>query len=492
MRTLTLLCSLLAALPAAMAELPSPTLEPLVRAVDLNQGETAEVTLCNDRTVEVTLLECESTRDPIRNAVRLARVRVRVEGEEVWLDAANYRLPVTVGEVQIDCPVTKAYVANSRSNAWGLQKDARLRLWPADSPLLRPGTFVYPVKQRWFASATQMGNEPCYVDAAERPSVRNIYYHYGLDFGGAEGLVEVVAATDGLVVSRGTDRLPGYADTPVNPRYDVVYVRDDRGWFYRYSHLYSIDDSVELGERIEMGQPIGILGKEGGSGGWSHLHFDIACRQPSGDWGSQDAYAFAWEAYQRQYEPELIAVARPHHVATIGQTVALDGSRSWTAAERITDFRWTLSDGSEAEGARIERSYNEPGYYSEILHATDSAGNEDYDFAIVHVFDPEQLDRFPPTIHLVYFPTFDIHVGDEVTFKVRTFATTDGHETIDFGDGSPPVEAQSDGNAEVHAPDGYAVVKHVFTEPGDYVVTAQRSDRYGHTATAHVHVTVKE
>jgi murein DD-endopeptidase MepM/ murein hydrolase activator NlpD len=99
--------------------------------------------------------------------------------------------------------------------------------------------------------------------------------------GGAEGFVDVVAATDGLVVSIGTERLPGYDGTPVAPRYDVVYLLDDRGWFYRYSHLKSIATNVKLGQRLKMGDAIGILGKEGGSGGWSHLHFDLSGRQPS-------------------------------------------------------------------------------------------------------------------------------------------------------------------------------------------------------------------
>ena len=85
----------------------------------------------------------------------------------------------------------------------------------------------------------------------------------------------------GLVVSAADKTLPGYQDTPVAPRYDVVYIVDDRGWYYRYSHMQSIDDNVKLGERIAMGSPLGILGKEGGSGGWSHLHFDISAVQPS-------------------------------------------------------------------------------------------------------------------------------------------------------------------------------------------------------------------
>jgi len=47
-------------------------------------------------------------------------------------------------------------------------KDARLRLWPTGAPWAAAGTFAYPVKQRWFAGPTQMGNEPSFVDGGER------------------------------------------------------------------------------------------------------------------------------------------------------------------------------------------------------------------------------------------------------------------------------------------------------------------------------------
>src|SRR5204863_4020440 len=103
----------------------------------------------------------------------------------------------------------------------------------------------------WFASATQMANEPVHVDGGASPLVKNIYYHYGLDLGGAEELVEVIAATDGLVVSAGKVILPGYEDTPAKPRYDVVYLLDERGWFYRYSHLHTIAPAVKPGARVK-------------------------------------------------------------------------------------------------------------------------------------------------------------------------------------------------------------------------------------------------
>src|SRR5262249_34004087 len=274
-------------------------------------------------------------------------VTVEVAGQKVTLVSANYRLPVTVAGVQIDCPVTKGYRQdNARGvagdNPWGLDKDARLRLWPAGSPWINPGTFVYPAKQRWFASATQMANEPVHVDGGENPLVRRIYYHYGLDLGGAEGLVEILAATDGLVVSSGKAILPGYEKTPVKPRYDVIYLLDARGWYYRYSHLHTISPAVRPGQRVKMGQRLGLLGKEGGSGGWSHLHFDISARQPSGKWGIVEGYAFLWESYLAQHRPKLLAVARPHHFAAVGDKVVLDGSLSWSAAGKIASYAWTF------------------------------------------------------------------------------------------------------------------------------------------------------
>ena len=122
----------------------------------------------------------------------------------------------------------------------------------------------------------------------------------------------------------------------------------------------------------------------------------------------------------------------------------------------------------------------------------DKDGRVDYDFAVVQVVDRDAPDRLPPTIHAVYWPTLGIKAGDEVTFKVRSFriARDDGHERWNFGDGSPPVEVQSDGNAVVHAKDGYAVTTHRYTKPGHYLVSVRRANHRGETATARLHVRV--
>ena len=484
---------------AARAAEPSSeraAVDPLLRAIDLNVGESADVTLSDGKTVTVKLLDLKEHRGEIRNAVRRAVVTVEVDSKRVELTCATYHLPKTVGRVQIDCPVTRGYAAglDRRLNVWALDKAVRLRLWPAGSPWVRPGTFAYPVNQRWFASDTQMGNDPCYVNACDVPGRKKVYYHYGLDFGGAEGLVDVLAATDGVVISRGGKTVAGKHPPQVKGRRDVVCLRDDRGWYYRYSHMMRIEESVKLGARVTMGRKIGTLGKEGGSGGWSHLHFDVVAPQPSGRYGIDDAYAFAFGAYRRQNAPKLIAVARPHLVAWAGMPVTLDARRSWHArgAEHIRSYEWRFTDGHGAAGATVKHTYAKPGHYTEILKVTDDAGRVDYDFAVVQVFDKARPLPVPPAIHAACWPTRGIGVGDEVTFKVRTFGVkpTEGRETWDFGDQSTAVHTQSDGNARMLAKDGYAVTTHRYAKPGRYIVTVSRTNNRGQTATGRLHVAV--
>jgi hypothetical protein len=448
-------------------------------AVDLELGEEQNVELTDGGTATVKLLALNETRDDVHDAVRRAVATVEVNGTPAELISGNYQLPVTVGGVQIDCPVTGGYVPNSRRNAWAMESDARLRLWPAGSPWITPGTFVYPIRQRWFASQTQMGNEPVFVDGPEKPERKDIYYHEGLDFGGAEGMAESVATGDALVVSLGGEMLPGYEETPAQSRYDVVYLLDRRGWYHRHSHLKSIDPALKLGETVRMGQVVGLLGKEGASGGWSHLHYGISCPQPSGRFGAAYGYPFVWQAYRAEHSPKLIAVARPHHFIWAGDSVTLDASKSWSAEGLPLRFEWTLTDGSTATGAKVQHAYPRPGIYCETVKVTDSAGRTEYDFAVVQAANRDDPAQGPSGIHAAYAPSLGLHAGQELTLKVRSFRTQHGEEVWDFDDGSPTVAVRSDGNKEYHNPDGYAVTTHSFAEPGDYLVSVRRTNEHG-------------
>ena len=465
-----------------------PSAEVLHRTLDLSVGETQETSLPDGSSVRVKVVDLKETLDDVNQAVRRADVTVEVNGRAATLVSGTYHLPSTVAGIQIDCPITKGYLVKARKNVWGLVKDVRLRLWPAGSPWIEPGSFLYPARQRWFASYTHMGNEPVYVDGGDLPAKKDIYYHYGLDIGGSEGLVDVIAATDGLVVSSGNDVLQGHEkDTPVDKRYDVIYLLDARGWYYRYSHLKFIEAAVRPGVRVALGQKLGVVGKEGGSGGWSHLHFDITRRQPSGLWGIEEGYAFLWQSYQRDHPAELVAVARPHALLWAGQTAVLDGSSSFG---RDLRYEWTFTDGGGATGARQTRVYDKPGTYCEILKVTDGAGRIDYDFAVVHVHDKSRPDQPPPTIHATYAPTFGIRRGDPVVFKVRTFRAKEGGETWDFGDGTAPVTVKSDANAVMHAPNGYAEAIHKYDKPGHYLVKVEHVAPDGTKAVARLQVRV--
>src|SRR5213594_1812469 len=212
----TLICLFLPALKAADS---APARTAIIRAVDLDVNEAQEVELANGAKARVKLVRLEEKRDALRDAVREARVHIALNGQSLVLTSATYHLPVTFGGVQVDCPITKGHVANSsEGNAWGLLKDARIRFWPAGSHWIEPGTFVYPLKQKWFASHTQMANEPSFVDGGEDPGNKKIYYHYGLDSGGAEGMVDVIAAAACRVISSGKEILTGYDDSPAKPR----------------------------------------------------------------------------------------------------------------------------------------------------------------------------------------------------------------------------------------------------------------------------------
>jgi hypothetical protein len=477
---------------------------PLRSVVDLNTGDSVAVKLSDGTLASLRLLSTDFGTDPFRNAVRSATATVSINGRRVVLESANYSLPVSVGGVRLDCPVTSAMYHNTNDDRWGLEADARIRLWPADGPLTRPGSFGYPVEQRLLANDTQMSNEPCYANGCEIPTDEDIYYHSGLDFGGTEGMVSVLAATDGLIVSVGDSVLDAHkTDTPVAPRYDVVYVFDSRGWYFRYSHLNAIDQALVPGDSIRLGQSVGLLGKEGGSGGWSHLHFEARARQPSGKWGTEESYAYVTEAYRNKYDPALVAVARPHLVASPGKNVRLDGSRSWSGQGELK-YEWLFTDGTTTEGETITRQYGNPGTYYEGLKVTDSSGRVDYDFCVVQILDRGRPELVVPMLHVNFHPSLSIQPGDVITFKARSFNALPGEESWDFGDGAVGAVTHSvpcwgsesivpeGAKNDMLTSEGYDSVTHSYDQPGHYLVTVTRNTEQGLPVIARVHVAVGE
>lgn len=468
--------------------------DPIRVISELNIGEVQDVKLTNGEVISLSLIEIKEIRDSVNDAIREAFVKVSIDGDEFILSACNYNLPFTCGKVQIDCPVIKGYLNNSNEDDWKLLKDARFRLWPMNSPYLGKGTFIYPVRQEWLASMSQTANEPVYVDWGEKPANKAIYYHSGHDIGGAEGMDEIVSSTDGLVLSSNNELLEGYDSVPVYVHPDAVSVLDHRGWLLEYVHLDSTDPAIKPGVKVKMGQRIGYIGKQGSSGGWVHLHFEIRTKEClSGEWIIEDAYPYAWESYVRQYKPQLIAVARPHNLVWTGQEATLDGRKSKSFEGEIISYEWTFTDGTGAEGAVQKRRYDKAGEYSEILKITDSKGNVDYDFAVVQVFDKSDPENLIPTIQAAYHPTLNIKPGDPVTFLVRTFNTDVDNEVWDFGDGSPKTTVRSETVDRKASTKGkFAETVHSYLKPGHFIVRVERINENGYNAITHLHVAVSD
>jgi len=470
---------------------------------DLSIGESAEVRLGDGTSRRITLLSVEEPRCKVRGVIRFPRVAVDVDGEKADIPAALYHMPQVVKGMRIACSVTRGVVeeVSRHRNVYALDKDARIRCWNADGPLFDTTPLLYPAKQRWFASMTQMANERCFVNACELPLLKPdgyVYYHYGLDIGGHDRAVPIVAVRGGRVVVRGDECVPEYNDEGGNTRYDRVVVRDETGWHYLYSHLDMIAPGIKLGGSIEAGEPIGVLGKEGASGGWSHLHFGITSPQPSGRYGQVEGYPFLVEAYLHEHPGALLACARPHRVAAVGEPVPLDGSRSICDGGMITAFRWTLHDGEVAEGVTAEKVYTQEGMYSEMLTVTDDRGRTDVDFCVVQIL-PRDGDpaRTPPAMHLTYYPTEDIRPGQPIAFKVRTFFGRDfeenraGEEVWDFGDGATATTCSgAPGRGSGCAEKDFDERWHAYDKPGRYIVTVRRTGKNGLSATAQVRVEV--
>lgn len=463
-------------------------------SVDLKVSQPQMLTLKNGQAVTIELLKFNESRDTVRKGVRKVHAQFLINDQTFDLQSGPYSLPAKVGALRIDIPVTAGYNSNSTEDHWRLTPgcDLRVRIWPEDGSL-SPEQFIYPVRQQWFASGTQMANEPTFIDGGEDPSRTRIYYHSGLDIGGPEGLAEVVAATNGTIVSLGHEIISNLEkDHPVAKRYDVIYLLDERGWYYRYSHLQQFNPTLKLGQKVSKGTSLGVLGKEGGSGGWAHLHFEIKARQPSGNYGTEEGYAFLWEAAVNRPNARVVAVARPHRLVRVGETVELDASKSWSAVGGPLKIEWKLGSGQLASGPKVLVKYDKPGHYSEVAMVTDANGNSSYDFAVTQVLDPNQPGHLPPSIQAAFWPSLGVKPSTPVIFLTRTFRTTQGEEVWDFGDGTPEVRVKSDGNLKSLAPDGFASTIHRFSRSGDYIVRVSRTNDRGEKATAHLHVRVED
>ena len=171
----------------------------------------------------------------------LVRARVAVEAE---LDFDRRRFGDPPPEVALALREEITHLARRAEAARALGQTIFVATRP---PLLR-----WPVPDAGLSSTFGLRVHP--LDHVRR-------MHWGVDFAAATGRV-VSAAARGFVVRAGYT--PGYGL--------VVEVRHDGELTSRYGHLSRL--LCASGDRIDAGQPIGLVGSTGRSTG-PHLHFEV-------------------------------------------------------------------------------------------------------------------------------------------------------------------------------------------------------------------------
>jgi len=109
-----------------------------------------------------------------------------------------------------------------------------------------------PVKQGWISSGFGRRTDPF---------TGKKKYHRGIDFAGKAGS-EVLAVAAGVVIA--SERQSGYGN--------VVEIRHADGYVTHYAH--NRENLVKVGDWVEKGETIAILGSTGRSSG-PHVHFEV-------------------------------------------------------------------------------------------------------------------------------------------------------------------------------------------------------------------------
>jgi hypothetical protein len=445
------------ALDCHAAAQPEAELNRLIRTystqqiIGLDVNETFTFRLHSGAERVLRLVSVQEQRDSVIELVRSADVRVEIDGRAVSLTCAPYVMPTETAGLRLQADTT---------SEWGnTPKRVQFSLWDAADPIVDTQRFGFPLRHfRLFSQGTQAYDEPVHLGAGDGdPQGQRFYHDYGFDNAGFEGREEVVSATEGTVVRF----------WPSREELCSILVRDNQGLVWEYGHLSSAAPDVVLGARVVRGRKLGMLGRTGPSGNFSHLHLGAYLSEQdidgTGPCRRLNLYPWLVTAYQARHPQGLLAVARPHRTALTGETVVFDGSNSlaWGGG-RIVEWRWVLPDGQTVRAAKARQTFPRPGAYVAALWVKDDRGAEDVDFCPVKVFSRPDPEKAMGHIFMTYTPTQDLRPDQPVTLRFWFQGSGDRPLQVDFGDGTPPEEFES-----------YVERQHRFRTPGIHVVTAQ-------------------
>lgn len=173
--------------------------------------------------------------------------------QSVYVSAVSYPYdrPLTVDPATIDPAITRPEDAEWSALTLPATPD---RLWEGMFRMPSPLDQSYCVEsgECW---TSRFGNRRSYNGSPYS------FFHTGLDFAGGEG-TEIYAPAPGIVVFAG----------PLTVRGNATMIDHGHGVYTGYMHQSEI--LVEVGERVEPGQVIGLVGGTGRVEG-PHLHWEV-------------------------------------------------------------------------------------------------------------------------------------------------------------------------------------------------------------------------
>ncbi len=415
------------------------------RFVYLDIGESCDFQLKNGTQKQVSLLSVKEYDDPVIHLTRRADVKIEIDGKPVELTCAPYVMPTEAGGIRIQADTTSAWLK--------IPKRVQFSLWDASDPIVDAHLFCFPLPgYRLFSHGVQAYNEPVHLgDRDGDPQGQRFYHNYGVDLAGYEGRQKVLSCIDGVVIQ--ADHEQG-----------SLSIRDDRGFILNYGHLDSILPEIKMGFPVKQGQWVGVLGRRGASGNFSHLHVGAYLSESAMnmDHSSRNLNLYPWlvAAYQKESGTNLYSVARPHKTALTGDKVLFDGSNSISFKSNIASFKWEFHDGASANGPVAEKVYDKPGCYIAALWVKDDRGAVDVDFCKVKVYSRSAPEDVIPTFFVTYYPSAEVYVDEPVNFRVWPQGMAVENVRIEFGDGTIARNYRA-----------YSAITHKFKKPGIYIAT---------------------
>lgn len=415
------------------------------RFVYLDPGESCTFRLRDGTGKRISLMSVKEYEDPVIHLARRADVKIEINGKPTELTCAPYVMPTETEGMRIQADTTSVWLR--------IPKRVQFSLWDASGPIVDTNLFSFPLPgYRLFSHGVQAYNEPVHLGHRDGdPQGQRFYHNYGVDLAGYESRQKVLSCINGIAVQ-------------VDSGEGSLSIRDDRGFILNYGHLDSILSGIRVGSAVKQGQWVGMLGRRGASGNFSHLHVGTYLSESAmtGDRPNRNLNLYPWivAAYQKESRTGLYAVARPHKTVLTGDKVLFDASNSMAFKSNIISFKWEFHDGTSVDAPTAEKVYDTPGCYMAALWIRDDQGSLDVDFCKVKVFSRSAPEDVIPTLFVTYNPSAEVDADEPVNFRIWSQGMEAEDIQIDFGDG-----------AIVRDYRPYSAITHKFKKPGIHIVT---------------------